>query len=231
MKIVGLLVACFITSAVNAAFVSRDYSQIGDGLIMFDDATKLEWLSLYETRFLSYSSVMNGSGVGDSGSTGWIKAGFRYATQNEISELFVNLGADNFLGMRTVNNYNALSRYSNFVQPYAYTAGAGYEDKEWWGIYPVLMGDSMEIHFSHMTWSERQVTGHPELGTTIYGEIILDSMESSFGARGSFLVRDVSAIPIPSTMLLFLSGLVFLLARAGQLWYSPDTSAPVGLSV
>lgn len=211
MKTFICLFVYFFTFNVNAAFISRDYNEPNDNLLIFDEVSGLEWLSLYETRFLSYDSVIDGTGVGVSGSSGWIDAGFRYATQNEISGLLLNLGADNLQGVRSEENYAALSAYSNFVQPLSYTAGAGYEDKEWWGIYPVLANGSTEIHFAHLTWSERQITSSPELGSTTYGEIILDSSESSYGTRGSFLVRGVSTVPIPSTIFLFMSGMIFLL--------------------
>lgn len=62
----------------------------GDHLITFDTETNLEWLSLNATANLSYLDVLGGAG-------GYTTTyGFRYATGQEISQLWQHAGITKF---------------------------------------------------------------------------------------------------------------------------------------
>ena len=69
-------------TSANAALINLDWQAAGDGLIVRDTNTHLEWLKLTQTFGMSYTSV---SGQLGSGGT---FAGFRYATNAEVVDLF-----------------------------------------------------------------------------------------------------------------------------------------------
>jgi hypothetical protein len=75
-------------SAAQAALFSVDFQNAGDGLITRDTATGLEWLDLTPTQNLSYQSVATGAG----GFT--TTAGFRFATQAELTDLLAAANQD-----------------------------------------------------------------------------------------------------------------------------------------
>lgn len=69
-------------TSADAALINRDWRVAGDGLIVRDTNTQLGWLKLTQTFGLSYTTV---SGQLGSGGT---FAGFRYATNTEVVDLF-----------------------------------------------------------------------------------------------------------------------------------------------
>lgn len=66
----------------EAALVSVDWLAAGDGLLVRDTTTRLEWLKLTETAGLTYAQVSGQLGAGGS------FEGLRYATNAEVVALF-----------------------------------------------------------------------------------------------------------------------------------------------
>ena len=78
-----------LSAQVQGALVSVDWQSVDDQLIVQDTDAALEWLKLTETNNLSYNYVSSQLvSIGDF-------AGFRYATGQEVIDLFhANFGID-----------------------------------------------------------------------------------------------------------------------------------------
>jgi MYXO-CTERM domain-containing protein len=70
--------------SANAALVSADLRNAGDGLVTRDTASKLEWIDFTETVGLSTTQL--------AGAGWWKDAGFRSATREEVLQLLSNAG-------------------------------------------------------------------------------------------------------------------------------------------
>jgi hypothetical protein len=82
-----LLASTLLLGAVPAAseVVELDLYAAGDGLLSWDTETNLQWLDLTATTNTSWAEI-----DGDHG--GWLSAGFRRASGEEICTLFRNIG-------------------------------------------------------------------------------------------------------------------------------------------
>lgn len=81
-----------LASPASAALISVDWQAAGDGLMVRDTNTQLEWLNLTQTTGLSYVAVSSQFGAGGG------FEGLRYATNAEVITLFgdyfgINLAA------------------------------------------------------------------------------------------------------------------------------------------
>jgi hypothetical protein len=81
---VGLALAvALLALPVQAEILEIDLLAPGDGLVTRDTETGLDWLDLGGvTTNLSYDAIQAGAG-------GWLAAGWRYATEAEVCQLFV----------------------------------------------------------------------------------------------------------------------------------------------
>ena len=84
--IIGMLIFAFSLQA-QAEFIKLDYLSPNDGKLTLDTATGLEWLNLTETYNLSVYDFQGGAKE-------LINNGFRYATRDELGQLFTNVGLD-----------------------------------------------------------------------------------------------------------------------------------------
>ena len=85
--IAGLFSAGFALTcgqAGAATLISADLASPGDGLLTVDTATSLQWLDLTATAGQLRSAVMSGA---------FVAQGFRYATQNEVLQLWQDAGS------------------------------------------------------------------------------------------------------------------------------------------
>lgn len=78
----ALPLSLWSATSADAALINRDWQVAGDGLIVRDTNTHLEWLKLTQTFGMSYTSVSDQLG------SGGMFAGFRYATNTEVVDLF-----------------------------------------------------------------------------------------------------------------------------------------------
>ena len=98
--IISAVCACitFTSSIVNAALYERDLFAQGDGLLMYDSSTGLEWLDL------GYCS-----GGGISIEPCGLPDGFELASHTEVGTMLINAGADSFYPQTmTSNTYQAI---------------------------------------------------------------------------------------------------------------------------
>ena len=100
MKFFLAICCCFLfVGTANAIPTSADWQTADDGLITYDDNTKLEWLDLTVTAGISYNTVSSQLGAGGA------YEGFRYATSAEISTLWDSFGGDGvYNGWSATNN-------------------------------------------------------------------------------------------------------------------------------
>lgn len=89
--------------SAQAELVSVDYLAEGDGLLTLDSRTGLKWLDFTATTGLSASQINSGIG-------GW-NSSFRFATENEATQLLSNAG------LPMLENYNddLIAPAMNFV--------------------------------------------------------------------------------------------------------------------
>ncbi len=83
-KLAAAIFLAIASSTVSAALVSVDWMNPGDKLITRDTSTGLDWLKLTETNDLSYNYVSSQLGPGGA------FAGMRYATSQEVIDLYLN---------------------------------------------------------------------------------------------------------------------------------------------
>jgi hypothetical protein len=79
------LLLCWIPGSAAALVLAVDLSQPGDGLVTRDTDSGLEWLDLTLTTNLSWNEVEAGAG-------GWLAAGWRRATGQEVCGLMGSFG-------------------------------------------------------------------------------------------------------------------------------------------
>jgi len=176
----------------HASLTSYDLLATGDGLLTYDSDTKLSWLDLTATVGQSYNQVMAGFG----GFT--TDQGFRYATGDEVGGLFtaagISQGADPQISAKAaLMNLLGGYLYYNFwsTQSYAVTGST------------TLSVPGVSHDFAMLGYDNFYSPNSYAYQT--YG--VIGDNDSAY-YFGSFLVKDVSSVPIPSAMLLFGTGLV-----------------------
>lgn len=202
-KIIAVLflLSMVITTNANANLISVDLSKTGDSLLTYDTSTGLEWLDLTLTKGVSYNEVLSGF---DGFTT---SQGFRYATVNEVSGLFSNAG---------VAQTSWVWGYWNFNNP-GYLANSSLVSLlgltypfDGLSTYSFGLNESNTLggQGSH-DYAMVGYNNHADYVASLAIGTLNDSTNSP--NVGSFLVRDVSTVPVPSAIWMFLTGFVGLL--------------------
>lgn len=206
-SIVLLLTTQFFSSHINAKILSIDWQSANDNLITRDTRTGLEWLDISVTQGLYLNEeVIPGLAAGQ------VFDGWRYATENELSEFFDSFGGNsNFYdGLSTENNglFDRLAPYWND----AWCLNIGCETGDGWTS--VIIAD---LAPDGSPWVAAIVD---DINTDIFlssdyvnlRNYSLDGWLDGELATGSALVRDISSVPVPATFWLFGSGIIGLLS-------------------
>ena len=195
---IGAMCICLAIISFNA-----NAALVDNGTYTTDDVSGLDWLDL-EFTSSSYSDALTGN------------AGWRYATNAEVENLF-SIAFDGYYDTNTTNhtssNYQSyyndqitdilifqdlfgLSGASPSVLKHEYSYGM-YVDED--GILRIMGARITEDESLHLVVSTEY--------TEIYDPNTVD-------IYNTFLVRDVSVVPIPASLWLFGSGLISLISIA-----------------
>ena len=201
MKIIyALLLASFSLSA-NANLISIDLFSVGDNLVTKDTKTGLEWLDLTETQNLSPRQILEGAG-------GWSANGFVYATTSQVTQLFLNsnnkatltppgedVTEENLKGALNLLDLLGTTYVQNCCNNFSIVGNgfAGINEPGLDLIYGAAFGTNLNSTAGFFSI---------QAGTF--------STEFSDPFLGSYLVRSVSAVPLPAAAPLFLSALGFM---------------------
>jgi hypothetical protein len=196
LLVIALNTALGLAQGANAALVKGDFQNLGDGLLITDAATNLEWLTPFFTRGHTYN---------DSFVQGLITSnGFRYATALETSDM-ISLNFNNPVTSFPGNAAGFLSA-QNFLNTFGinqmvFCVG---------GPCPRTQG---------LTSSSSAAGNHLAFGMIQFGSngwmIANNSWSDGVSdlQMGSWLVRPVSAVPAPPAFWLMLTGLGVLYSR------------------
>ena len=197
---------CLAIFSFNASanLISTNWQTEGDNLITYDDVTGFSWLDLTVTKGMSYHEVTVQLGLGGQ------FAGFRYATNSEVIELWENFNIQLASGNTILSTITDLN-----IQ----TATQ-------------LLGDTGAPSLTYLTASHGLTTDtatpgtHSVLGAGLFEEGVASSYKSQYKidgyeyfnsnttnlSVGSYLIAtDVTSVPLPATVLLFGSGLIVLI--------------------
>jgi hypothetical protein len=181
-----------LAAAINTSpAASATLSLIDQGVITRDPNTGLGWLDLSQTTNRSYNEVSPQFGIGG------IFYGFRYATGEEVSTLFMDAGITG-LSIGTINaDAPAVSALINLLGPlqcystYCTTNGTPYFTR---GIFNDLKSEAL---FPDLRWAALlQLSGNTQANVVYYDQFPVDAFYSD---QGSFLVCDTcpALTPVP----------------------------------
>jgi hypothetical protein len=185
---------------------SLSFSQaalVNYGTYSYDTATGLDWLHLEQTEYKSWDWVYYRLNPGQ------IFEGWRFATGDEFNAMVTGMGGSpndggtGYAGWSTANNgvvAALLAHFGDLSEGNLNTRGIlqGNPDRRNWPLAWLLDDPSYD-----------ESTTQDNI-TTYAGSIGTGAINST---TGSFLVRDSTHIPIPSSILLLASGLSILIWR------------------
>lgn len=169
-----------LVGQANASLIQSDFLSIGDGFLVTDSSTSLQWLTPFYTKSHTFNDVF----VQSITST----YGFRYATANETQSLIV----DNFNNPTTV----ALGDVAGYASAQSFLTIFGINENVTCGTFacPRTQG---------LTADSTSAGTHLAFGMIQYGSngwMIANNSwsDSIFDTQmGSFLVRVVTPVPEP----------------------------------
>ncbi len=207
----GLLVVLgsFASTPAQSALILQDWLTPGDGYIVRDTNTNLEWLNLTQSNGLSYSYVTSQFGSGGQ------FEGMRYASNNEVITLWAS-----YFGIDLSSTAYPLGpEVPGYRDPGVRLASEALGTGISGGTDP-QSGPNANYNLIGITGDIRLDTGHQFIlgartmwSDTLYYSAIDPWYSASSGdpaptdaiATGSYLVRP-SAVPVPAAIWLFVSG-------------------------
>lgn len=199
--------ALVLSTNVNAAIISTDWLTSGDNLITQDTDSGLEWLDLTATLGRSYNDISSKFSTGNEFS------GWRYATSNELAGFWDAFGGDSafYDGWSTVNNGIFSSMAPIWGDLYCNVNTCNPGD----GYSTVILSDVITggIVVTALAYNklDNSNSAHSDMFDLNFGGI---NKSTASLLNGSALVRDISAVPVPSAVWLFGSGLIGLIGVA-----------------
>jgi len=197
-----------LSTSANAAIISTDWQSLGDNLITQDDVSGLEWLDLTVTTSRSYNDILSQLEVGGE------YEGWRYATSTEVGVFFDAFGGNNayYNGGSTQNNglFDLVAPY--WGDTYCANAGCAVGDGFSNGIIADITANNTQAvanikDLYTLSYYDTQDYVNTNLNTNTPDDYVNYTY-------GHALVRDISAVPVPSAVWLFGSGLVGLVGFA-----------------
>ena len=215
LRATAIIVGLSMSSVAHSALVTQDWMTAGDGYIVLDTNTNLEWLNLTQSSGLSYAYVSTQFGSGGQFD------GMRYATNDEVIALWstyfsIDLSSDAYPLSPEVPGY-----IDPNVRLASETLGTGISG----GTDPVS-GPNANYSLLGITADVRMDNGDQFIlgartgwSDTLYYTAIDPWYPPAAGwpeptpsiATGSYLVR-TSVIPVPGAAWLFGSGILALVS-------------------
>ncbi len=196
-----LLLLLMPVSGLHAALVQQDWKLAGDGSIVYDNSSGLEWLKLGETVGETYNYVESQL------TSGGEYEGFRFALLDEVQTLIFNAGA-------TWGNCHPCPGEVGTMETFIDLIGSGYSyatGKSNWGY---ILSDNTplgNVLFDGVFLSVDFVAQSKAARVT--GSL---KDRNPYSNLGGFIVRDLSPVPVPGAIFLFPLGLVVLSALQGR---------------
>jgi len=207
-KIISITSALALSVSVNAAIISVDWQSAGDNLITRDTETGLNWLDLTVTNGMSFNTVNGQLG------SGGLYEGFRYATGQEVVDLYAKFGvtltaySPNFIAGPVDPGIVMASDFLGTIVS-EYSTDFTYGGK---GMYDY--GANLTVAYAMGAWYFSGTSVFPS--SNVYFDVNYENSLFKTDAEiqtGSFLVQQ-SAVPVPAAVWLFGSGLIGLLGIA-----------------
>jgi len=191
--------AIFLLPSVysHAELFVLDYNVAGDGLLTYDDATRLEWLDVTVTAGASYDDVSAELGVGG------LYEGWSYATADQFEALLNSIGGS--------GSYDGADFRHNAVAPYILSLlGSTFTSVSQEGA-NVLTGDCGDVNecFYRNTYNVINYFDNDFDDDFIRSNAAIVTDDEAQFSVGSLLVR-TSEVPVPAGMWLFGSALMSL---------------------
>jgi hypothetical protein len=204
--------AVIFSSSVQAALISADWQTSGDNLITKDTVSHLSWLDLTETNNLSYNHVSGQLAAGGQ-FDGW-----RYASDAEVINLFINVGIDLSAGAPTSIVSAVLTAPLHLQEIVYYLGNIAHEFVPFaydFGVAGLTSdtkpGLDKELYVNRL--SAYNLVELYEWGTEPSGFQAF-TKDWSYNGTGSYLVHDTQVVPVPAALWLFGSGLLGLVGVA-----------------
>lgn len=199
LAVTGIVMGIALGMTLGITLGARDASAasilIDNGATTYDPATHLSWLDLTATWGQSYNAVVGGFG-------GYLADGWRYATPDELGQLFTDAGG---VGPFDVSSNQQKHSAASVLL----------------GLLGMLYVDTGFATSQGLLSVEFFTGGHQygEISLTLFVSGVLSTssggIADAFGDAftGSFLVKEVATTPIPAALPLFaaaLGGLGFI---------------------
>lgn len=203
--------SCFAPLANAEIIVQSVISSDGTSFnAVLDTTTSMQWLSLIATQRLSIATVLSGYG-------GWIPAGFRYATGSELATLVSDSGvsatadqireSSGFFSTKAPDVAALIALITAIGWTYENNSpsqGYPFGQKTSYGILADIMygdGQSPPSHYDAQIGANN-ISGYAVIDS---GQWLYDNWDAHVG---SFLVRNATSVPEPTSVALIFIALL-----------------------
>lgn len=209
--ICALALTCLISLAQHASATLVD-----NGTFFSDDASGLDWLELTQTTGLSANDILGGAG-------GFVNNGYRYATEAELTNLYLSNGVTTISGGWGYNGQYAVGQL--FISLFGNTCPSGCIGSPHPGDgYTTGLYGNYDTNGALVSMGVSTIGAAYVFGTNPDGLFSINppgyNLNYKFYRIGNFLVRDTgwtsAPVPAPATLSLMAVALGLLALRRAR---------------